>query len=310
MNKAVIANVNKQYFARSETFMYFYLSSFLRINPICLSWSSFINTDEFPFPKDDCYQVIPSRHTLSGLYSRAFYRLTGHNLLFERILKARNAAIIHAHYGPVGWWALAAKRVLDLPMITTFYGYDVAPISQEEGREWPRRREELFAKGDMFLVEGPVMRKKLVELGCPMKKVHIQRIALKTRELPFRSRLPKSTENVIILFAGRFYEKKGLLDALRAIHNVWPYHKNMEFRIIGDGPLMSQVRAYIFNHRMEHCVHLLGLLNHTDYLKELYKADIFLHPSIPKEGLPLRSWRHRQPACPFYQLITLTFPIL
>jgi colanic acid/amylovoran biosynthesis glycosyltransferase len=280
MSKVVVANINKQYFARSETFMYFYLSNFLRVNPICLSWGPFINIDEFPFPEDDCYRVLPSRYTLSGLYSRAFYKFTGRHILFEKILRSRNVALIHAHYGPVGWWALPAKRALGLPMITNFYGYDVAPVLHEEGQDWPKRRNELFADGDMFLVEGPIMCKKLIELGCPAGKVHIQRIALKIKGMPFRVRLPKAAGRVIILFAGRFYEKKGLLDALQAIRNVWPYHQNIKFRMIGDGPLMAQVQAFIVENGMEAYTNLLGFLNHSNYLKELYNADIFLHPSV------------------------------
>jgi colanic acid/amylovoran biosynthesis glycosyltransferase len=280
MNKAVVANVNKQYFARSETFMYFYLSNFLRVYPICLSWSPFINIDEFPFPENDCYRVIPDKYSLSGLYSRVYFKLTKRNTLFENILRSRNVSLIHAHFGPVGWWAISAKRLLGLPLITNFYGYDIASECSEEGQNWPMHRRELFKVGDMFLVEGPIMRKRLIELGSPAEKTLIQRIAFKVREMPFRMRAPKNGNKTIILFAGRFCEKKGLLDALQAILNVWPYHQSIEFRVIGDGPLMTQVLTFIVDHGMGNYVKLLGFINHYDYLKQLYNADIFLHPSV------------------------------
>ena len=169
---------------------------------------------------------------------------------------------------------------LQISLVTNFYGYDMAPELPEEGPDWPRRRQELFNEGDLFLVEGPFMLRRLIDLGCPAEKVQIQRIAIKVREMPFRPRKPKTGGKVVILFAGRFYEKKGLRYALQAVRDVWRSGWSIEFRIIGDGPLAPQVRAFVKEHGLQSCVRLLGFLNYQDYLQEMQEADIFLHPSV------------------------------
>lgn len=279
-DKPVVAHINKQYFAPSETFMYFYLSHFRRIHPICLSWGPMINTDLFPFPPSDCYAIGVKPYTWRWLWTGFWRKLIGRRALVERILRQREARLIHAHYGPVGWWTLPLKRTLQIPLVTNFYGYDVAPELTEEGPDWPRHRQELFNEGDLFLVEGPFMLRRLIELGCPAEKVQIQRIAIPVREVPFRIRKPRADGKVIILFAGRFCEKKGLLYALQAVRDVWRSGWNIEFRIIGDGPLAPRIRAFVKEHGLEGCVRLLGFLNYQDYLREMQEADIFLHPSV------------------------------
>jgi colanic acid/amylovoran biosynthesis glycosyltransferase len=293
--KPIIANINQTYFTKSETFMYFYLSHFQNIHPICLSWySPIINNDLFPFPVEDGYGYIKPQYKRFGFtrLRNAIRKRITHYLwpdiepaLIHQfnwasdILRKRGAVLIHAHYGPVGWRALSLKKSLKLPLITNFYGYDVAPDIAYEGPEWPDRRNQLFERGDLFLVEGPVMREKLIGLGCSPEKVAIQKIAIDIGKIPFRIREPKNGK-FVILFTGRFVEKKGLIYALQAIHSIWKNWPNLEFRIIGDGILREQVQSYIEDNRLESCVKLLGFLNHQEYLSMMKEADLLLQPSV------------------------------
>jgi colanic acid/amylovoran biosynthesis glycosyltransferase len=164
--------------------------------------------------------------------------------------------------------------------VTTFYGYDLAPAIAWGKGDWRRHRQELFEEGDLFLVEGPFMRKTMITLGCPAEKVQIQRIALPLDELPFRVRKPRLGGKVRILFAGRFTEKKGLIYALRAVGELWKERKDFEFRIIGAGELAEEFKRFIQENELDDCVKLLGLMNYQEYLGEMAQASIFLHPSV------------------------------
>lgn len=125
------------------------------------------------------------------------------------------------------------------------------------------------------------MKSRLVELGCPEQKIQIQRIAVPVENIPFVVRHPKkSDEKVIILFSGRFIEKKGLIYALQAVKILHDQNKKFEFRIIGDGPLRPQIETFIEEHQLVGSVKMLGFLNYQEYLQEIGKADIFLHPSV------------------------------
>jgi len=236
--------------------------------------------DLFPVPPSNRYAVGGRPYTVSWLCRWALRRVTGRHILAEQILRNRNARLLHAHFGPIGWWALPLKKALGLPILTTFYGYEFGPSAETLLGDWPRRRQELFDKGDLFLVEGPFMQHRLTRLGCRREKVQIQRVAIDLRQTPFRPRKLRSDNKVIVIFAGRFVEKKGLTYALQAVRDVRDMGFGVEFRIIGDGPLADQVYALIRENKLERDVRLFGFLDYHDYLREMREADILLQPSV------------------------------
>lgn len=191
--------------------------------------------------------------------------------------------MIHAHFGPIGYLVVRSKIKLALPLVTTFYGADLNPSLKISGnfRDW---KKCLFESGDLFLVEGPYMQQRLVELGCSLKKIQIQRIAIPVKDIPWRPRRKIIGQTIVVLFSGRFVEKKGLLYALSAIEKLKQEGKSFEFRIIGDGPQASQIRRYIDERKMSDYTRLIGFLDYDGYLKEMNNADIFLQPSITAEN--------------------------
>jgi colanic acid/amylovoran biosynthesis glycosyltransferase len=213
------------------------------------------------------------------------------------ILTRERARLIHAYFGPVGWRMLALKRRLGLPLVVTFLGDEIAPQLAPwwwwfvgragETPDWPARLRELLAGGDLFLVEGPFLRQQVIDLGCPPEKVVVQRIALPLGEMPSPVPAPHARPNgkLVILFAGRFCERKGVLDALDAVARVWAERRDIEFRMIGDdtltdGNYAARVYDAIRTLRLQDCVRLLGFVGHDVYLRELAAADVFLHPSL------------------------------
>jgi len=212
------------------------------------------------------------------------------------IVKRERVAILHAYFAPLGWRMLEIRRELRLPLVVTFLGDDVAPTigpwwwwlvqSGVDPPDWPARLQELLAEGDLFLVEGPHLRQRLIELGCPPAKIRVQHIALPlVRMVPRGEHDNRPDRPVVILFAGRFCEQKGLLYALEAVRELHLEGRRIEFRIVGDetlthGSYAARVYAFIRAHRLGSCTRLLGFLNHADYLRELRGADVFLHPSV------------------------------
>ena len=214
----------------------------------------------------------------------------------EGILRRRGADIIHAYFGPLGWHLLALKRKLGLPLVVTFLGDEMAPDvgawwqwlirSGSEKQGWPDRLRELLAEGDLFLVEGPFLRRRLIDLGCAPDKVRIQRIALPLQCIRPRPAPPARADGkVVLLFAGRFCEQKGVLYVLEAMRELRRERRDLELRLIGDekltdGRYAARIYAYLREHRMRGVVRLLGFMNHDEYLEEMKSADIFVHPSV------------------------------
>jgi colanic acid/amylovoran biosynthesis glycosyltransferase len=287
--KPTIAHINMQFFAKSETFIYFYLDAFKKSESLAVCWYPIVNQDLFPFPADNILSLYPTRYSptwfLRGVAKRVFGLYLNRTSALNW-LSQNKANLIHAHYGPVGWWSLVLKEKLNVPMVTTFYGYDLASDLGADIAYWHARRKTLFSKGNLFLVEGPFMRERLIHLGCPAEKILIQRIALPMNSIHFReARSAISDKSTILLFAGRFLEKKGIMDAIKAVQNVLQLGYQVEFNLIGNGPLYSRIEHYIITNGLDRHIKLLGFLNHDAYLEELKKSDIFIHPSVfSKDG--------------------------
>ena len=87
---------------------------------------------------------------------------------FTYVLNKEKPRLIHAHFGPQGVAMIPIKRWLKLPLITTFYGFDVTQLPRED--IWNEAYQKLFKEGDLFLVEGNNMKQSLMEIGCSSEK--------------------------------------------------------------------------------------------------------------------------------------------
>ena len=212
----------------------------------------------------------------------------------EGVMRERDAELIHAYFGPVAWRMLELRERLEVPLVVQFLGDEIAPslsswwswwIRGPHGDvDWPARLRELFARAELLLVEGPHMRQALIDLGCAPEKVEVQRIAIPVGDLEFRARGAPASRPVL-MFAGRFCEQKGVLEALGAVRTLQEEGRELEFRMVGDdtlteGGYAARVNSYIRDHGLDRCVTRLGFLNHDEYLEEMRRADVFLHPSV------------------------------
>jgi colanic acid/amylovoran biosynthesis glycosyltransferase len=275
LSAKVVAQYNDVFYFPSETFIHNYISRLKIYQPIYLA-REYEHLDLFPVPAEDCYTASAA---LSGGFAWPWQDFPE-----VKVLKQRQAKLIHAHFGPQGYFALKLKRKCSIPLVTSFYGYDISELARVP--LWVKRYQSLFQEGDLFLVEGNFMKARLAELGCPESKIAIQRVAIPLDKFPYTSKPAKSNdEKVIFIFAGRFCEKKGLIYALQAVAKLKTKYPNFEFRLIGDGPLKPQVEEFINTNGLAGQVKLLGFLNYENYIKEMQAGDIFLHPSITaKDG--------------------------
>ncbi|MCP5053501.1 MAG: colanic acid biosynthesis glycosyltransferase WcaL [bacterium] len=271
------AQFNTSFFVKSETFIYHYLSHMKTFTPLCLTWK-IQNLDQFPFPRGNIYSLQLPKYSLKWYWNGFFKRLLKRDFHFEHVLKERGVKLMHAHFGHNGVQAMQLIRKLNIPLVTTFYGADLS--RKDMIRPLKKQYRQLFDGGQMFLVEGEHMKEKLHGLGCPKKKIHIQRIAIPVDTIPLKERKPNGEKGVKLLFCGRFTEKKGLIYALKAIKKVRDQNREVSFCAIGDGELKEEIEAYVQQHNLTHCVELPGFLSYRDYLKKVETADIFIHPSV------------------------------
>jgi len=225
------------------------------------------------------YTLNQKRFSQKWAFNKVYKMIRGIDQHLKDILEMRNVKIIHAHFGPHGVYAIQAKNKLQIPLITSFYGYDLSKKPFLE--KWQQEYFRLFKEGDLFLVEGPHMKSVLANLGCKEEKIMIQRIALPLDKIKFFPRKPKAPgEKIILVFSGRFVEKKGLLNALQSLKILNETYRDYQFTIIGDGPLRPEIEKFIDTNNMKKYIKITGFLPYNKYLEEMQRGDIFVHPSM------------------------------
>ncbi|MFC2157981.1 glycosyltransferase, partial [Acidobacteriota bacterium] len=96
----------------------------------------------------------------------------------------------------------------------------------------------------------------------------------------------------IILTIGRMVEKKGHRFALEALSILKKRGKDIQYWIIGDGPLKANLENLVSNLGLEEEVSFLGKMNQNELLEIICRAHVLVLPSITTEqgdmeGIPL-----------------------
>lgn len=270
----LVAHLHRSYLALSETFIYQYLTHLRRYRPIMLARRT-ENRVNFPF--EPIYAVSDQPRLVQG-WNYVALKGFGQQPYFLQVLRQLQPTLLHAHFGTEGVNALSLRRALNLPLVTTFYGKDMSQAPREA--YWRKAYQRLFAEGDGFLVEGRNMKRELAELGCPKEKIHLSHIGVDTTKFTFKPRTITAAEPCRLLMCGRLVEKKGVAYAIEALAKVVDEFPKVQLRIVGDGPLRTELESLIAAHKLQNHAQILGYLSHEAYAQEVDKAHLFLAPSV------------------------------
>ncbi len=219
---------------------------------------------------------------LARLANSAAFRVGRPLLVAGAAARQWQPDLIHAHFGMRGWASLPLQHRLSVPMITSFYGIDawMLPIS---GEVWAQRLGTLFAQGDLFLAEGPAMRRRLVEIGCPEEKVEVIRLGVDLATFNFTARDFSGPLRIVMM--GRFVEKKGLPDGLRSFAEAVRRGTDLRMTIIGDATdaggedIKSKLQEIAAAPELAGRIEFTGFLPPAEARQHLRDAHIFLCPS-------------------------------
>lgn len=272
------------YLGKTETWIYGQMKHLKTFEPVMYCHGIF-NLDLFPLER--LRNVNISDNPVPAWYERVANKFYNPFLLLGAIRRDR-PDIVHAHYGPSGYDFLLFKQFCKIPLVTTFYGSDVNRLPTINPR-WKVRYQKLFKEGDLFLTEGNFMKQCLVKLGCDEKKVVVQHLGVDLKKIRFEPRRLKAGEEVKILIAGSFREKKGIPYAIEAV-GIFKQRqpgKKIKVTVIGDSgghPREKMEKKRILEtvkkFGLEQDVKFLGYQPHQVFIDELYKNHIFLSPSV------------------------------
>ena len=219
--------------------------------------------------------------------SYGFYQSLN-NLFQAEILMNKKYDIIHCQYGILGKeWAFV-KDVFSSKLVVSFRGYDLARFVKEQGNSVYKI---LFDRGDSFVPVCKYFAAKLSELGCSKEKIHVVASGINIEQFPYKKRVFGLKNKIRLLSVGRLVEKKGIQYGIRAVGELVKLYPNIQYTIVGTGPMENDFKLLIASLKLENHVKLMGGLNHENMKAIYFQSHIFILPCIQaedndQEGIP------------------------
>ncbi len=243
----------------------------------------YVGRKRFGLPPDGASSLA-----LEDLYKRfalpriGWQMITGNMRPYLRLMERQRPSVIHAHFGIEGVSALPLALRLEIPLVTTFHGFDAtlkthAMLGSPAWFRYPLLRRKLAREGDLFLCASSFIRERLLAMGFPESRTHTHYIGVDCRAIRPREDFE---ERPVILHVARLVEVKGTRHLLRAFATVAQRYDGVQLLIIGDGPLRRPLQALAAAAGIRDRVEFLGALPHADVLAWMRKAAMLVLPGI------------------------------
>ncbi|OQX84819.1 hypothetical protein B6D60_08690 [candidate division KSB1 bacterium 4484_87] len=214
----------------------------------------------------------------------------------EERVRQIGGEILHAHFGPDGNLILPVALKLDIPLVTSFYGYDVSQFPKSHFGLAKRAYRQLIQHGDVFLAMSQNMKQELMELGFSEEKIRIHHFGIDYDYFSRKKRIYGVDDDgkISLIQIASFLPKKGQIYLLKALDRIVNNLKRdfIRVRLIGTGPREKELKQFVKERKLENYVDFLGFVPISDeYVDWLYKSHIYVHPSVTdksggREGIP------------------------
>lgn len=229
-------------------------------------------------------QDIGARGTLARV---AWQMVTRDPRPYLRLLGNRRPALIHAHFGVEGVYALPLAKRLGVPLVTTFHGFDAtlstaALLCSPAWANYPLFRRRLARQGDLFLCASAFVRDRVIAMGFPAARTMVHYIGVDCQAIGLRGSGADigDGEPPVILHVARLVDVKGARYLIGAFGRLARSRNAMQLVIIGDGPLLGALRSQAQALGVSHRVRFLGALPHEQVLAWMRRATMLVLPSI------------------------------
>lgn len=268
-------------FTPSESFIPRAYKAFDTLKPV------FIGHDrKGPTPDGfDAIELAP----LHGIFGETGFKQSGLiSRQLESTLRALNPVAIHANFGKSGAYALPIARKLNLPLIVTYHGGDATKHTNTKNsvlRIYNRRRQALWNEAALILPVSDFIARELLAKGAPEHKIKVQYNGVDPDKFT-----PGEKDN-ILLFAGRWMEKKGIETLIRALTKIDPaILADWRIRLLGDGEMKAKLLPLLDAAQIK--AELPGWIPADDMPRQFEQAAIVCVPSNraasgDAEGLPM-----------------------
>jgi colanic acid/amylovoran biosynthesis glycosyltransferase len=194
-------------------------------------------------------------------------------------LAGREYDVIHCHFGTVARDFVKAREaaMLNAPVVTSFYGVDVSRVFREEPAGY---YDDLKKACSLYFVMSADMKRRVVEHGFPDEQVLVHPVSVAVEDYPFAIRTLDEGEELRLMAVGRFVEKKGFDDLLRALAIVEQRStRPVSCVVVGGGPLEPELRRLSESLGLQDVVQFPGLMPVEDVIELFSGMHLLVQPS-------------------------------
>jgi colanic acid/amylovoran biosynthesis glycosyltransferase len=189
----------------------------------------------------------------------------------------RRYDVLHAQFGTIGDIFRFAKDLWRAPLIVSFRGHDYS--------RWPRERGQgvyrwLFKTVDAVTVNTEFARRRVEALGCPAKRIRKIPSSIELSEFAFHERRRRPDERLRLLTVGRLVEMKGVEYSIRAVAELARRHTNVQYDIVGDGPLRAMLEQQARQLGLESVITFHGARDLDSVRRMMHEAHLFVLASV------------------------------
>lgn len=214
--------------------------------------------------------------------------------MLPRVLREERVDFLNPHWiVPQGIVAAAWKRRLQLPMVLTAHGADVAwlsrsPVGKRVARYVLSRSDGLIAASTALAkraesIAGMTISHAAIPMGVETSRFTPRGDAGAARSA---SAAPR------ILFVGKFVPKKGISVLVNAFAQLRRAGSQATLLLIGGGPLEAAIRTQVAQLGLADAVQFLGWMRNDELPAQYQRADVVCIPSVEDafgetEGTPV-----------------------
>ncbi|QGQ94922.1 colanic acid biosynthesis glycosyltransferase WcaL [Paenibacillus psychroresistens] len=206
-----------------------------------------------------------------------------------KLLKENNIVGVHIHHGSLAPKFQFLKEQYGLPMFVGFRGKDATAFPKK--KENLKLLKKLFQTGDLFFPVCEHLKQEIIKLGCPKHKIRVLYGGVDLERFECRPRKIDIEKKIRFLAIGRFVEKKGFQDLIRAFAEVKERHLNVKLILVGNGPCELEYRKLIKSLFLTGSVQIIPWVDYQKIQTKYYRSHIFCAPSRTdlegnQEGIP------------------------
>lgn len=213
----------------------------------------------------------------------AAYLATGRFDPFVPFLRDWKPDIVHAHFAVDGLYALGAARAIARPLVTTLHGFDVTTGTGDFLRSrrpalvrYALRQSQLKRHGDLFVCVSRFMQEQALAAGFPASRLVQHYIGVDPGDFSVAAHEGPP----VVLHVARLVEKKGTRYLIDAFARLAPAFTDASLVVVGDGPLLPQLKAQALALGIAGRVRFLGAQPHAAVRKLMHDASVLVLPSV------------------------------